>query len=132
MASMYCAETDSTLTLLSIETAPLAGVQSRDIGRPTVPGAAFIRGGFRGEARAVNAMAACGNSPGLATTMLAINDLRGRLVTLTDDHGISWANVMVLDAQIDPSIILYGVGSLFAKTHLIRIVFILQPTASSY
>lgn len=75
------------------------GMATERIERPGVDGTAFREKGIRGTPFQITTMVDCDDAPDLAALLLNYAALQGTLVTVVDDLGTSWTNVMVLGVQ---------------------------------
>lgn len=78
---------------------PGSGEQLEEITRPGVDGVAYRRIGRRGVPFRMQSLADVANAANAHSLILNYKALQGGLVTLVDETGQSWFNVMVLRVQ---------------------------------
>ena len=89
------------------------GMETEPLTRPGVDGTAFRELGTRGQPFQVTTIVDVDDAADAKTALESYAALRATLVTLTDDLGNSWANVMVIDVEpIEVKAVESGVGGL--------------------
>jgi len=132
--SNQIASADVTITFVRIyDFPPLAGHQWRDTPNTALAGKQMIYDGWRGEVTRIR------GDVGLIVTdtdgviRVAINGLQGKLVTLTDDVGGIWYNLLVRRVTCGPHIpVVSGVGDLASIVGIITTEWELDPLALYY
>jgi hypothetical protein len=134
MSTIYCPDLAWTFTFLAMRNqVPLAGDVVEDISVPGVPGKAYLWSGFSGAIETVitTARLSAGDSVGICR--MRHKAVQGHLVTVTDDYGNAWLNVMVRGVrhgQIFP--IVGGAGLLAGALAVVMTEWSLEPAAQYY
>ena len=110
----------------------LQGEAVLDITRPGVDGVAYHKIGERSRPVNVRTIADIFGAASVKTTMAAYKAMQGTLVTVQDDFGNSFSNVMVLNVQITRARKVETVsGGLIAGDHTIEAAWTLQATGTT-
>jgi len=106
------------------------GMATEPITRPGVDGSAFREVGLRCEPFLMTSLMDLEDAADVAAELNLYAALKGSLVTVVDDHGSTWTNVMVLDVQpIQTQTIGVSAGGLATTpTKLITARWTLQAT----
>jgi len=106
------------------------GMATERIERPGVDGTAFREQGLRCEPFMMTSIVDLDDAADVAAELDLYAALKGTLVTVIDDHGSTWTNVMVLDVQpVETKTIGVSAGGLATTpTKLVTARWTLQAT----
>jgi len=108
------------------------GETVREITRPEADGQAYAKQGLRAEATLAYAATDCASAAAARTEMAAYAAMRGALVTVVDDLGESYTNVLVVDVrERGRKVVCTAVGGVRAGTVLLLTDWVLQATGVS-
>lgn len=110
----------------------LAGYRLKELVTPGVYGKAWQLTGFHGRPFTMTTDAGFLVS-GLGAAKIAHGALQGQVVTVTDDYGVAWTNVVVIGVEFIAEIPLgTPVGDLSGKEVLLRTRWVLDIAATYY
>lgn len=90
----------ATYSFMSLHGLPsFAGTKVDDITRQGVPGKAFWPVGKAAEPFPVTTLTACADYQTVVAVLEAYAALESAMVTVVDDHGVSWLNMMVRNVR---------------------------------
>ncbi len=111
----------------------LSGMETREVARDGVSGLDVIQIGVRGKPFKMTAMVDCVDALTRAYTKINFSAMQGNLVTVQDNTGINWANILVKDvAHIKEETHTGVVGGLNQGNYWLETQFTLIPMATTY
>lgn len=108
---------------------PLSGAELEELRRNGIAGSEFRDVSWRAEPASVMTTTLCASASAARTAYLAYYALRGTLVTVVDDNGITHSNVMVRRVRQLGIAPVVGGGSI---THILTCAWELQDCSTAY
>lgn len=100
---------------------------------PGAAGVAYNVIGFKGPEFEVVSITGATDTSAVSAAIIAYNALKSSIVTVVDDLGISWTNILIIDVTITRrQKILRPVGDMAGYNYLIETRWRMRPTATYY
>lgn len=124
----------ATYSFIRMEGAvPLAGEILTRMLRKGVAGVAYVSISWHGEPGQVVCQSGWANAAAAASAKIGHKGLQGQVVSVVDDWGITWTNLVCVDARnVMEEPLVTGVGTLSGKTVKLTTVFTFDPAALFY
>lgn len=111
----------------------LSGVTLREINRPGVDGSDYQDIGIRGDVFSISSEADFLTANLRSAAKIAYAYLQGTVISVTDNRGIVWTNLLVVKtATEEEKYLAHATGGLVAGSYWMRTRWDLQPLATSY